>query len=386
MNKLDYGSGRYVIAGIPLRRVPWLLVLCMAALVALGLSGIQRADYFNDGPDLFSKQVTWVLLALPALIAAMCVPYRYWKPVSYVLFGLSLPLLIVVLFMSRRGGARCWIPLGFFDLQPSEIVKLTFIMALAQYLMYRENHRRLLGLLAPFLITGIPLVLILIEPDLGSAMLFVPVLFAMLFAAGARPRHLICVLLLGMALCPLFWTKMNAEQKSRIVALFTQVDGGPNPNGDRWHQHQSKLVISLGGVWGSESSGRLLDDDAYRLFAAQTDFVFCMIAERWGLIGGIATLAIYLILFAQGLRIAGATREPFGRLVAVGIVALLATQTVINTGMTVGLLPVVGITLPLMSYGGSSLLMTAVALGLLINIGMHPGYEMTPDPFRFERA
>jgi rod shape determining protein RodA len=111
-----------------------------------------------------------------------------------------------------------------------------------------------------------------------------------------------------------------------------------------------------------------------------------MIAERWGLIGGIATLAIYLILFAQGLRIAGATREPFGRLVAVGIVALLATQTVINTGMTVGLLPVVGITLPLMSYGGSSLLMTAVALGLLINIGMHPGYEMTPDPFRFERA
>jgi cell division protein FtsW (lipid II flippase) len=354
------------------------------ALVALGLSGIRRADYFNDGPDLFSKQVTWVLVALPALLAAICIPYRYWKPVSYLLFGFSLPLLVVVLFMARRGGARCWIPLGFFDLQPSEIVKLTFIMALAQYLMYRENHRRVAGLVMPFLITAVPLVLILVEPDLGSAMLFVPVLFAMLFAAGARPRHLACVVLLGTALSPLFWTKMSTEQKSRVVALFTQVDGGPNPNGDRWHQHQSKLVIALGGTMGSEVSGRLLEDDAYRLFAAQTDFVFCMVAERWGLAGGVLTLAVYLVLFARGLMIANATREPFGRLVAVGIVALLATQTVINTGMTVGLLPVVGITLPLMSYGGSSLLMTAIALGLLMNVGMRPGYEMTPDPFRFE--
>lgn len=356
----------------------------MIALVALGLSGIRRADYLDDRPDLFSKQVTWVLVAIPALIAALCVPYRSWKPVSYFLFSISLPLLIVVLFMPRRNGARCWIQLGFFDMQPSEIVKLTFIMALAQYLMYRENHRKLTGLFAPFLITAIPLVLILIEPDLGTAMLFVPVLFAMLFAAGARPRHLACVVVLGMALSPLFWTKMSAEQKSRVVALFTQVDGGPNPNGDRWHQFQSKLVISLGGIWGSELSGQRLDDDAYRLEAAQQDFVFCMVAERWGWLGGTLTLVIYLILYGRGLMIAAATREPFGRLVAVGIVALLATQTVINTAMTVGLLPVVGITLPMMSYGGSSLVMTAIALGLLMNVGMRPGYELTADPFRFE--
>ncbi len=370
---------------ISLGRLPWGIVGCAVALLALGLTGIARADELNDGPDLFSKQVTWVLMSLPVLLASLIVPYRFWKPIGYWLFAVSLPLLVVVLFMAKRGGARCWIPLGVFDLQPSELVKLTFILALAQYLMYRENHRRLTGLVAPFLITLVPLGLILIEPDLGSAMLFVPVLFAMLFAAGARPRHLVCVALLGVALSPVFWMKMSVEQKSRVTALFTQVDGGPNPGGDRWHQHQSKLVMSLGGVWGSESSGTLLDDpDAYRLFAAQTDFVFCMVGERWGLVGGLLTLAAYLALFAFGLKIAGATREPFGRLVAVGIVALLATQTVINTGMTVGLLPVVGITLPLMSYGGSSLLTTALALGLLMNVGMRPGYEMTPDPFRFE--
>jgi len=371
--------------GISLGRLPWGIVGCAVALVALGLTGIARADELNDGPDLFSKQVTWVLMSLPVIVASLAVPYRFWKPIGYWLFAVSLPLLVVVLFMAKRGGARCWIPLGFFDLQPSELVKLTFILALAQFLMYRENHRRLTGLTAPFLITLVPLGLILIEPDLGSAMLFVPVLFAMLFAAGARPRHLVCVALLGVALSPVFWMKMSVEQKSRVTALFSQVDGGPNPGGDRWHQHQSKLVMSLGGVWGSESSGMPLDDpDAYRLFAAQTDFVFCMVGERWGLVGGLLTLAAYLALFAFGLKIAGATREPFGRLVAVGIVALLATQTVINTGMTVGLLPVVGITLPLMSYGGSSLLTTAIALGLLMNVGMRPGYEMTPDPFRFE--
>lgn len=370
--------------GISLGRIPWGVVGCAVALVALGLTGIARADELNDGPDLFSKQVTWVLMSLPVIVASLAVPYRFWKPIGYWLFAVSLPLLVVVLFMAKRGGARCWIPLGFFDLQPSELVKLTFILALAQYLMYRENHRRLTGLTAPFLITLVPLGLILIEPDLGSAMLFVPVLFAMLFAAGARPRHLVCVALLGVALSPVFWMKMSVEQKSRVTALFSQVDGGPNPGGDRWHQHQSKLVMSLGGVWGSESSGMPLDDpDAYRLFAAQTDFVFCMVGERWGLVGGLLTLAAYLTLFAFGLMIAGATREPFGRLVAVGIVTLLATQTVINTGMTVGLLPVVGITLPLMSYGGSSLLTTAIALGLLMNVGMRPGYEMTPDPFRF---
>lgn len=365
--------------------MPWSIVLCIVALLALGLTGIARADALNEGPNLLSKQVTWTMMAIPALLIALCIPYRYWKPVGYALFAASLPLLVVVFFMPKRGGARCWIQLGFFDLQPSEIVKLTFILALAQYLMYRENHRRLPGLIAPFLITAVPLALILLEPDLGSAMLFVPVLFAMLFAAGARPRHLLCVALLGVALSPLFWIKMNAEQKSRVVALFSQVDGGPNPGGDRWHQHQSKLVMSLGGLWGSEAEGTSLDDpDAYRLFAAQTDFVFCMVGERWGFLGGLLTLAIYLGLFARGLMIAAATREPFGRLIAVGIVALLATQTVINTAMTVGLLPVVGITLPLMSYGGSSLLITAVALGLLLNVGMRPGYEMTPDPFRFE--
>ena len=368
-----------------LRRIPWHVFGCAVALLVIGLTGIARADQLNDGPDLFSKQITWAIAALPALALALFIPYRTWKPVGHLLFFASLPLLIIVLFMEKRGGARCWIQLGFFDLQPSEIVKLTFILALAQYLMYRDNLVRFTGLLAPFVLTLVPLGLILLEPDLGSALLFIPVLFAMLFAAGARWRHLICVALLGLMISPLFWVKMSAEQKSRITALLSQVDRGPNPGGDRWHQHQSKVVIALGGLQGSEFSGAKIDDpDAYRLFAAQTDFVFCLIGERWGFIGASLSLLLYLVFFALGLQIAARTDEPFGRLIAVGIVTLWGTQTIINTGMTVGLLPVIGITLPLMSYGGSSLLMTAISLGLLLNVGARPGYEVAGEPFQFE--
>lgn len=368
-----------------LRRIPWLVVACAMGLLAVGLTGIARADELNEGPDLFAKQITWALIALPALVVTLAIPYRTWMSFSHLLFIGSLPLLVLVLFMEKRGGARCWLQFGYFDIQPSEIVKLTFIMVLAQYLMYRDNIRQLTGLITPLVMTLIPLGLILLEPDLGSALLFVPVVFAMLFTAGLRWQHLVCIGLLGVVASPVFWVKMSTEQKSRITALFSQVDGGKNPGGDLWHQHQSKAVLALGGLWGSEFSGQRIDDpEAYRLYASQSDFVFCLIGERWGLMGTAVTLSLYVLFLTLGLRIAARTREPFGRLIAVGIVTLWGAQTIINTGMTVGLLPVVGITLPLMSSGGSSLVMTAICLGLLLNVGARPGYEVAGEPFQYQ--
>ena len=216
--------------------------------------------------------------------------------------------------------------------------------------------------------------LILREPDLGTSLLFFPVLFAMLFAAGARSRHLALVVAAGFAVLPLLWVGMSSEQKSRVVALFIQQDGGEMPQGDGYHLYQSKQMLALGGTWGSAMTGPAVNDpSAYRLPAARTDFIFCLVGERWGLIGCSLTMLLYAVLFARGLMIAAATREPFGRLISVGIVALLAAQTAINTGMTVGLMPITGMTLPLLSYGGSSLLSTCCALGLLINVAMRPG-------------
>ncbi len=333
--------------------------------MALGLTGIERGDELAHAGEFFHKQVVWIVLAVPAMFLVTLVPYRVLRHSSYLWLAVSLVLLGIVYVFPAKWGSRRWVPLGLMNFQPSELAKLACILALARYLMYRENYRRLSGLIIPFLLALIPMGLILKEPDLGTSLLFLPVLAAMLFAAGAKPMHLALVGLLGVIVSPLFWLGMSAEQKSRVTAVFLQHDGGPAPPGDGYHLHQSKQVLALGGGIGSQFAGTRIDDPlAYHLPACRTDFVFCMVGERWGLAGTLAALVLYLILFGRGLMAAAATREPFGRLVGVGIVTLLATQTIINVGMTVGLLPITGITLPLMSYGGSSLLFTSLAAGL----------------------
>jgi len=367
-----------------IHRIPWAVPVCALILVLAGIAAISRADDLSGSSVRAHRQAVWLLLAVPATIAAAAVPHRLLRGWSYPLFGLSLVLLALVYLFPARNGAHRWIPLGLFDFQPSELAKLAYILALSHYLMFRRNYRRLTGLIVPFAITGVPVVLILREPDLGTSMLFFPVLFSMLFAAGARPRHLFAILLLGAVSLPALWMVMSAEQKSRITTLFLQEDGGGAPRGDGYHLYQSKQVLALGGPFGSDWQGPTVSDPlAYHLPAAATDFVFCMVGERWGLVGTLSILVVYLLLFACGLRIAEQTDEPFARLVAVGIVALLAAQVAINTGMTVGLAPITGLTLPLMSYGGSSLLMTCLQLGLLVNIGLRPGYEIPGEPFRF---
>ncbi|MGH7201511.1 MAG: FtsW/RodA/SpoVE family cell cycle protein [Planctomycetaceae bacterium] len=358
--------------------------VCALGLMLMGLTGIVRGDELAGAGDYFGRQIVWIALSVPAMLAATLFPYRRLRRFTWAAFAVCLVLLVVVFFLPPRNSSHRWIPLGLFYFQPSEATKLAYILTLAQYLMHRQNYRRLPGLLVPFLLTLVPVGLVLREPDLGTSLLFFPVLFAMLFAAGARPRHLASIAFLGVLCLPLLWMGMSTEQRSRVTAVFSQRDGGPPPRGDGYHLHQSKRVLTLGGVWGSEATGMPLDDPrGYHLPASRTDFIFCLVGERWGLIGCVATLGLYVVLFTQGLRIAAATREPFGRLLAVGIIALLAAQTVINAGMTVGLMPVTGMTLPLMSYGGSSLLATCVSLGLVMNVGMRPGYEITPEPFRF---
>ena len=364
-------------------RLPWTLLLCVGGLLSYSVLGLVRGNELSGTGSHLWRQIAWIGISLPVMVAASALPYRNLRPLSYWLFGCSIALLAIVFLMPPRNGARRWIPFGFFDAQPSELAKLTFIMALAHYLMYRRNLRRIFGLLPPFAIALLPLGLILREPDLGTSLLFLPVLFAMLFAAGARRRHLLGILVLGVASLPLLWMNMNAEQKSRVVTLFVQRDGGSIPTGDAYHLHQSKLMLALGGSWGSAVEGPTVTDPAaYHLPANRTDFVFCLIGERRGFVGCAVLLLLYALLFARGLAIAAGTREPFGRLLAVGIVALLASQTIINTGMTVGLMPITGMTLPLVSYGGSSMLSTCLAIGLLINVALRPGYEVSGRPFR----
>lgn len=370
------------------RQVPWLIPACIVALIGLGLSGIARGDELAGSSQFYARQLFWVGAASVVILFANFFNYRQLARFSGAIFCVAIVLLCVVFLFRPINGARRWIPLGFMSFQPSEVTKLAYIIALASYLRFRENYRRLSGLVAPFAMTLLPMALIFKEPNLGTCLLFLPVLFAMLFTAGARPRHLVAVVLLGACLVPVLWLGMSREQRSRVSAMVLQHDGGGtvvHEDGD--HLNRSKRVIALGRIWGSELGEMLVDDPAaYYVPEARTDFVFCMIAERWGFVGCCATLLLYATLYGRGLLIAAATRDPFGRLLAVGIVTLFATQTIINTAMTVGLMPITGITLPLLSYGGSSLATTCLALGLLINIALNQGYEMRGQPFKFAAA
>jgi len=365
--------------------LPWSIVAIAAALVVLGCLGISRCEQLSGGSGSFLHRQ--MFFSVPALAAMLCVSipnYRVLCRFSYVLFLISLGLLVAVYFFPTINYSHRWIRIGPICLQPSEFAKVAYVLALARYLMYRDNYRRFRGLLVPLAITLLPVLLILREPDLGTAVVFLPVLFVTLFAAGARRIDLAAVLLVGLCVLPVLWTQMSAEQKSRVTALFEQPAAGQRPSDDAYHLHQAKQVRALGGLWGSYFTGQLTDDTAvYRLPAGRSDFIFCILGERFGLPGMAALLALYAVLVWRALVVAVATREPFGRLLAVAIAALIGTQVLINAGMTVGLLPITGLSLPLVSHGGSGLVANAVAVGLLLNVGLRPGYEVTNEPFRY---
>ena len=218
---------------------------------------------------------------------------------------------------------------------------MAFVLALARYLMYRDNYRRLRGLAAPLALTLLPVLLILKEPDLGTALVFLPVFFrdALCRRGQTRRSGLRCACA-GCLVLPLLWTQMSLDQKSRITALFDQPPPGRRPSDEAYHLYQAKQVRALGGVWGSFFTGQPTDDLAvYRLPEAQSDFIFCVVGERFGLPGMALVLGLFGVLVWRGLAIAAETREPFGRLLAAGVAALLAVEVLINTGMTVGLLP-----------------------------------------------
>jgi cell division protein FtsW (lipid II flippase) len=323
--------------------------------------------------------------------------------------------LVVILFLPARGGARRWIFLGPIQAQPSEVAKLTYVLMLAWYLRYRNNYRRLRGLVLPFALTFVPLGLILIEPDLGTCLLFLPTLYLMLFMAGAKLRHLVGIVVVGTAVVLLpvpvklaaaaprpalaygvvslgqrryaiqaaFLAAMRPHQLSRIEGWLSQADLQDTEKG--YQLAQSKMVLGAGRWIGDRdwSEGQIFFQ---MLPEEHTDFIFSVIGGRWGFVGCVGVLFLYAMILLFGAEIAAITDDAFGRLLAVGVLALLFSQIVINTGMTIGLMPVTGMTLPLVSYGGSSLVVNGAALGLLVNVGQRRPYLLAPKPFEYGPA
>ncbi len=361
------------------------LLTVIGLLIAVGLAALHHGDGLVGGASLRDKQIVWFILAIPAGLLTAAVPYRRWRLWACWMFLAGLVGLLAVYLFDARQGSQRWIPIGPLSLQPSEFMKLAYILALADYLLYRTSHRRLWGLIPPTVLTLVPVLLILKEPDLGTSLVFLPVFAAVSYAAGARVRHFVLAAVVAIALSPVLWMNMSSEQRSRVTSVFSQRDGGQVPTGDGYQLHLSKQYLAFGGWLGREVDGVTVDDPAaLKLPASRTDFIFCLVGDRFGLVGTLGTLGLYVVLVAEIGRIASRTQDGFGRLVAVGVAALLAVQVTINAGMTVGLMPITGLTLPLLSYGGSSLVSTAIALGLVGSIALRPQFDVAGEPFLFD--
>jgi cell division protein FtsW (lipid II flippase) len=392
------------------KRIPLSVPLIVGVLLAAGWLGIARSDELTDGTGaMLRHQMVWSGLGVLAMLLAGLSNYRLLRRYSYAAFACVVLLLLAVYLFAPINGAHRWIRFERIGFQPSEFAKLAFVLALARYLTDRDSSRQWWGLLVPLLLAVLPAWLVLKEPDLGTALVFVPVLFAMLLAAGARLRHLAGLALLGVALLPALWMLMSSDQRLRVTALWEQntPDASPTPAG--FHLHQAKRMFALGGLWGnswtpelvadrdalveqagaqlpelpSETVGVLMNSSAATMHAAgfeaalaarhvpepYTDSIFCVLGERFGIAGAAMLLAVYALLIWRTLAIAERTSDPFGRLLAVGVTVMIGIQVIINAGMLVGLLPITGVPLPLVSYGGSGLLANTFALGLVASVG-----------------
>lgn len=355
-----------------------LSILIIAILIAcFGILSIYSSNYQKEGEPwqlLYKRQILWLILGVLLFLGISNINYRRIWDITYFLYACALFLLFLVFILGIvRLGAQRWLKVIWFNVQPSEIAKLVMLIFLAKYFSQKSvsdvslqvNRLGILyGLIKPFLFLAIPMGLIIEQPDLGSGIMILLIFLAMLYLSGVKLRYIYIFLAVIILSLPLFWHFLRDYQKDRLLVFLN-----PNidPLGAGYTIIQSKIAIGSGGLWGKGwLSGT--QSQLHFLPESHTDFIFATFAEEWGFLGSSILLILYYLLIKQGLAIARKTNDAFGRLLASGISFALVIQIFINIAMTLGFAPVVGIPLPLMSYGGSSMMVTFLSLGILANI------------------
>jgi rod shape determining protein RodA len=375
-----------------------------SAQAAVSAAAVDTNDLADEGwavrvfhavGPLTTRQLVYMVTGIGLMIAVLAVPYQKIGRYAFPAYFVTLALLVLLMldryidlpFIPVRNHARRWIDFaGLFTIQPSEFMKPVLVLTLARYLRYRDSYRRWIGLLPPFLLTIIPMVLILKQPDLGTMLMLLPVLFAMLFVAGARLRHLLIIVVLGGATMPVFYLYgMKPYQRERIQVLFKQ-----NIQDEAWHMdegyqlRQSKIALGTGGLTGTGFREGIFVQYDGLLPEEHNDFIFAIQGHQFGLIGGILVILAYSIIVLVGLEVATVTNDPFGRLLAIGVIVMIVVQALLNICMNIGLAPITGMPLPFLSAGGSSLWANFIALGLLVNVAQRRPMLIANPPFEHE--
>jgi len=358
-------------------RNSFIRILILALIIAgLGILSIYSSTYQKEGAwqDIHQRQILWVVIGLVCFFVMSQVNYRKLWDANYLIYGVALFFLFLVFALGIiRLGAQRWLRFAWFNFQPSEFAKLAVIIFMARYFSRKSvDDISLLsgkfgifrGIILPFVFVAVPMFLIIEQPDLGSGLMLLLVFVCLLYLTNVRLKYISTLIFVLIVPLPFFWHFLRDYQKQRLLVFLN-----PNidPLGAGYTVIQSRIAIGSGGLFGRGwLSGT--QSQLYFLPESHTDFIFATFSEQWGFLGSSLLLLMYYLIIRQGFIIAQRTQDSFGRLLAYGISLLLALQVFINIAMNMGLAPVVGLPLPLMSYGGSSILVTFIALGILVNI------------------
>lgn len=368
----------YIRRGVRAREhFDWPLFLCIATIAIVGVVNLYSATspYIDVAAktglaDIYVTQVYWLVVGGLMGILVAVIDYRNFERLAYFIYvgGILLLLLVFVLAVDVRGASR-WIRVGTFAFQPSEFMKVPLILAVARFLADdpKTDARTLFDLLPAFLLCALPMVLVIMQPDFGTSLIYVMCTGCMIFMTKIRPASLVTLVLTAAVSVPILWMYVLRDyQKDRVTSFL-------NPESDLtgtgWHAFQSKTAIGNGGVWGS--GFREGTQNQFGFLPDQfSDFPFSVFAEDWGFVGSVFLISAYCFISVWSIKIASMAKDRFGAAVAIGVGAMIFWHTVFNLGMVLGLLPVVGITLPLFSFGGSSVMTMLIGVGLLMNVSI----------------
>jgi rod shape determining protein RodA len=365
-----------------IKNIDFTLLITTILIVIFGLITLSSATHvtmtrFADSLYYVKKQSFGFLIGLMALIFMMGIDYSRFPKYARFIYLLNVALLVAVRFIGEeQNGARSWISLGVFNLQPSEFAKIAIVVTFAVYLADREGKlNRFRDLIPTFFFFGIPTVLIVLQPDLGTALVFIAIYFGMLFVAGARPRNLIILILIaalmigGILAAQLAYGLDKPLKPYQLTRLTIFMDPYKDPRGAGYHVIQSQVSLGSGGLWG-KGLYKGTQTQLNFLPEQKNDFIFSVVGEEFGFVGAITLLILFYIFVLRGIKIALKSKDQLGTLLATGIVSMIVFHLLINIGMAAGIMPVTGIPLPFFSYGGSSMIANMLGVGVLMNVYM----------------